>query len=364
MQLPFAEICELVVSGKSLRDACAAFGIKQWRFQEIVLADPLLRSMWMAAKDRGKNGRLAAGHLRHADEILTLMASGRSLRDICALDPRFPHRQAFARALDWDPVRRARYDAAIRKWSAPHARSLIHFDEIERRIIAGGAIVDVLASGDTFPESRSWYMFLKAHPDYDARYRAAFRAREAGPNARGIVPKYSDRELQRAAADLLMSDKRYASIGHVVPEGPHTRTIMEARARSPELRAAVEHAIVVRRARLGLSGPRFNPAAATASMAPDQTCRLKVWSSNEIWRLAAAALPKTLDRDTRDDVIADIAMEVLEGKLSPHLIGKRAGEFLRAHNKKFSTFTTRSLDAPLTSDSTMTLLDTLTTSDW
>jgi hypothetical protein len=247
------------------------------------------------------------------------------------------------------------------------------FPEIERRIKAGGRILEVLQPRERFPDYNVLSKFLESNPDFDARYRAAFREREAGPNAIGQAATYSDRELRRAAADLLQDNRRDISTLRVTPGGPHVQTLLRARFRDPELRCSVETAVTARRARLHIvhgrplvTAPPLVPAPAIiVRIAPRQGEQLaSSLSQNEIWRLAAAALPKTLDRDMRDDIIAEIAIEVLEGNLSAHLIASEAKRFVREYNRKFSPYQFASLDKSVAFDSTLSFVDSLTTDAW
>jgi hypothetical protein len=309
-----------------------------------------------------------ADHLEHADEILNMLEAGRSLRDICAGDSRFPHRQAFVRALNHRPALRERYQAAVAKWSAPHARSLIHFNEIERRIIAGGAVSDVLASGPSFPDDRSFRLFRLAHPDYDARYRAALRAREAGPNARGIVPKYSDQELKEAAEKLAATGTRYISIKRIAPNGPHTSTLMAARYRNAELCAVIEKAMITRIVRLKIKdGPLFKPLTPGLILPRRRTPRvvyqkhLLVSSlrQNDIFALADAAVPKYLSPFDRDDIIAQTVLEVIEDDLDLDMVASVAKEITAEHYREKFGRDVVSIDKSLRVDSTFTLADVL-----
>ncbi len=65
----------------------------------------------------------------------------------------------------------------------------------------------------------------------------------------------------------------------------------------------------------------------------------------DVYAAARRALPSGLPAFVRDDVIADIVIAHLEGKLALAEIPSRAREFLRAHYREFDTFKTVSLDA-------------------
>lgn len=305
----------------------------------------------------------------HVTAIIVKVESGASVRSCCD-KPGGLTRNEFRRAVRDDPALRARYAAAIAKWSAPHARSLIHFEEIERRIVAGGAILDILAAGETFPDFTSWRKFLAAYPDYDARYRAAFRRREAGPNARGIVPKYSNEELRQAAAELATSEVRYISVNRI-GSGPHARTLMKARHRNSDLCAAIENSLVARISRLKIKdGPMFRPLTSgivlptrrTAPRVYEKFVLKRALSQNEIYAAVDAAVPRYFAPYDRDDIIAQTVLEVIEDELDVDMIAIVAKEIISDHfNRARRTSRTKSLDQPLFSDSTLTLSDMITT---
>ena len=261
----------------------------------------------------------------------------------------------------------------------PHVKAIAAFDEIERRIVAGGAIYDILNSDRArFPAYEQFRRFLKSSPEHDARYRAAGRARQAGPNALRQGPAYSATELRRATTALMLSDARgEIHTSRLSPGGPHTQTLLRARFRDPELLVAVESAVVARRTRLHLVNgrPKIDPANVvgvpasglikcdTVSYLPGERLAAAL-SSDDLWRLAFDALPKNIDPDARNDIAADLVVAVLEGRIGAHEIRNHVGDFKTAHYRKISSRqNTSSLDEPVYSDSTVTLGDLLT-SGW
>lgn len=78
-----------------------------------------------------------------------------------------------------------------------------------------------------------------------------------------------------------------------------------------------------------------------------------------------AAVPRALPRDMRDDIIADMMLALLEGRLKPQDIGRRAVEFVRNsfkidHNK----FGPLSLDMPAFREGTTPLVETISQGLW
>lgn len=81
----------------------------------------------------------------------------------------------------------------------------------------------------------------------------------------------------------------------------------------------------------------------------------------DIFLLIRSAVPATLPAQVRDDVIGAIALAVVEGKLHPTDIRRRVREYVTAQFRQFSKYGPASLDARLSSDGNVTLLDRLST---
>jgi hypothetical protein len=80
---------------------------------------------------------------------------------------------------------------------------------------------------------------------------------------------------------------------------------------------------------------------------------------------AVDAVPRRLVKDHRDDVIQNIWLDILQGRLKRHEIAAHArryvnDEYRTSHNK----YGNRSLDVPIWIDGNTTLLDTLTRGMW
>jgi hypothetical protein len=367
-------ILTAVAAGSSLVEACAAQGLKVHQFQFRVLNNATLHRQWLNAKRSGQERRAAAGALRYAEQILVKIESGMSVRQACASDERFPSRGRFVAALRHSPNMERRYSDALDRQADMHRKCVEAFPEIEHRIKAGASILDALQPREAFPDYSTFTRFLKANPEYDARYRAAGRVRQSSPNARRNGPQYSPAELRQAATALMLSDARTEiHTSRLAPGGIHAQTLLRARFRDPDLLVAVESAVVARRTRLQMTvggRPKIDPANVRLIAPPkilesDPTARLaSALSQNDIWRLAAAALPKHLDRNVRDDIIGEIAVAVLAGDLAPHMIQPAAKRFVRDHNKNFSPYQFASLDKSLSFDSTLNVIDTLTSDAW
>jgi hypothetical protein len=81
----------------------------------------------------------------------------------------------------------------------------------------------------------------------------------------------------------------------------------------------------------------------------------------DIFLLIRSAVPTSLPAQVRDDVIGAMALAVVEGKLRAADIRRRVQEYITAQFRQFSKFGPTSLDAPLSADGTITLLDKLST---
>ncbi|TAA54612.1 hypothetical protein [Shinella sp. JR1-6] len=81
-------------------------------------------------------------------------------------------------------------------------------------------------------------------------------------------------------------------------------------------------------------------------------------SPDEVFKLINKAVSRAIPKFVRDDVIAEMCLAVLEGKLFIENIGKEASKFLAAHNRAFDHFKTISVDTKISEG--VTILDTLT----
>jgi hypothetical protein len=88
-------------------------------------------------------------------------------------------------------------------------------------------------------------------------------------------------------------------------------------------------------------------------------------ATDDIMEVIAAAVPRYLQRDHRDDVIQNIWLDVLQGRLRRSDIAARTREYIRAEYKmNHNAWGTRSLDVPIYLDGNTTLLDMLTRGLW
>lgn len=105
-------ILDAITSGVLVHEALRRENIGHARFDWNAARDPLLGKRLREAKLAGSKKRDSVT-LKHADEILTRLESGESIRSITASDDRFPDRANFLQALKRFSILWQRYDNAI-----------------------------------------------------------------------------------------------------------------------------------------------------------------------------------------------------------------------------------------------------------
>jgi hypothetical protein len=87
--------------------------------------------------------------------------------------------------------------------------------------------------------------------------------------------------------------------------------------------------------------------------------RKKRAKGNAIFQAANAAVPRTLPEHIRADVIAALALGVLERRFTINDLPAEAKREIAAHNRMFDRFKTVSLDAPMPGTDDMRRIDTI-----
>jgi hypothetical protein len=113
--------------------------------------------------------------------------------------------------------------------------------------------------------------------------------------------------------------------------------------------------------RLSTANAKAHNAEATARRIQILRAPAIAEHGTDIFGLIRSAVPESLPREIRDDVIGTMALEVVEGKLKTADIRRRVREFITAQYRQFSKYGPISLDARLFEDGSATLLDRLTT---
>ena len=122
--------------------------------------------------------------------------------------------------------------------------------------------------------------------------------------------------------------------------------------RDARFRSVLTDAIrVQKKKRIDAAYTEDPPPKRTGSKRAPATETFKVALSQEqLYALVAAAVPKNLPPITRDDIICDMVLAVLDGQLAVGDLRARAKEFVREHWRMFGTLRDLSLDALMFDD--------------
>lgn len=80
--------------------------------------------------------------------------------------------------------------------------------------------------------------------------------------------------------------------------------------------------------------------AAMLDQQDGEEIRVKVLNQNEVFAAARNAVPRGLPSWKREDIISDIVLAVLEGRLSIDRIATSAKDFIKDHNRMFDHLST------------------------
>lgn len=97
-------------------------------------------------------------------------------------------------------------------------------------------------------------------------------------------------------------------------------------------------------------------ARANTSCVPGEIFRTRL-HTNEIYRIASAAVSSRLPNDVRDDVISDLCLALIAGDISVSDVEQFAKTCIRAHFKGRDWHRSISLDAPVRGQSDLRLID-------
>lgn len=235
-------------------------------------------------------------------------------------------------------------------------RVVEHFDAIVRLVEEGATILGALKSQPEFPSYPTFSTVLKARPDLAARYREANRIRQAGPNARSRGVDYSRDEIFHAAEAIRdIQGKIKTKIGG----GPHWETLRVRLAQDASLNEVVASSLELRnRARLA-------QRVVVEKRVYEVGLLNRGLHQIDAYRAAVSSLPRGLELDIRDDIVAEIVIDVLAGKLGVDEIEFEAREYMREHFRQFSVHAFKSLDEENWSGEDKTsFVDNITADDW
>jgi hypothetical protein len=284
-----------------------------------------------------------------------------------------------------------------------------HFDAILALVAGGMPIVTALTSRPEFPQREQWkaYAYYKGAPERRARAEAAKAAGKAIRDARGFTLQHYTEEQYERSLQIISDNFGTRMIKLKYAGGPgHTMLYMRSkrdaefaerfkRAKTGRHRAVRErtysdddydravalikqigvgayrdrepeglphHSVVWRRSHTDAAFGRRYAAATAVSQIPQRgEKRRSALLSNDLYAQVNRAVSKTLDPDAREDVISDIVEAVLSGRVAEADIAAKCTEFVTAHNRLFSKYRNRSIDAPIIDGRALNILDRLTT---
>ena len=285
----------------------------------------------------------------HFAAILDLVTSGLSINAALASSPEFPIKATW-KSYAYDkrfPERRARAEAAnVAGKAVRDARgfTLQHYTEAQYELS-----LQVISDNFGTPMIKLNYAggpghtMLHMRSKRDAEFAARFKLAKTGRHRAIRERTYSDDEYDRAVGII----KR---IG-VTAYGEHSKD-----------EALPHKSIVWRKGNTDAAFRRRYAAATAVAQIPQRGEKSRsVLLSNELYAQVNRAVSKKLDPDAREDVISDIVEAVLAGRIAEADIAAKCSEFATAHNRLFSKYRNKSLDAPIFDDRALNILDRLTT---
>ena len=222
---------------------------------------------------------------------------------------------------------------------AQQSKSEKHFDAIIALIRGGMTGAAACASDPDFPSYRTLTEWATKHGRKDA-ISAAWRQREKSDGARlKTNEKYSPAQWQ-AVLDVFEQNPRKSQrdLDAILTAAalPSRRLIQHKRQRDADFDARFKAVANIKRKRAG----RPDPAPPAPVYRSHELRRLLM--ADPIFAAAARAVPRKFDPDVRDDLISEIALGLIEGRLITDQIGyDTVGETLKKMRFRFD-----SLDSP------------------
>ncbi|QOZ17437.1 hypothetical protein XI02_22285 [Bradyrhizobium sp. CCBAU 21365] len=277
---------------------------------------------------------------QYFDEIIALVGSGMSIPRILKANPHFPCVHTW-KCYVYDsrfPERRKRLEEAQDSGSQL-GRCARYADEIIALVAGGKTIGQALASNPKFPCRSKFRIYMLAHPDLEQRLE------EAKPNRSRIRPYFDEvkRRIDRgetigSAVAALPVDMTPIVLSAWVKKDPERLRWYESlRACRADRASAVKIAPLVRNDRREHQFKR-------------------TLFSNDLYRKVAAAVPNRLDT-FREDVITDVIVAILSGKLDKDDITAKALNKIAKPYFDKARFEGRSLTAPVFRGGEDTILD-------
>lgn len=339
-----------------------------------------------ARLDSAKRRDVLRGTAKYFDQIVELVRGGMQIKAACESNPEFPSYTTFKKFYQMRPAYRARLDAA-RNLDVGEVLVRRHWDKFIAAIEAGGAII---ATCERFGfTSGPLYRLLDLEPDMQSRFDAAIVTRESGPNALGqgrhSGPKASwETSDFDKAIEVLTTSKAASIYAALEPPLMPKHTVFAWASRDPERMRRLRHALAVRPRPGRYTDDEYEAAlevirttktgkyekALVAAGAPPRWAVQKMkrdaafkarfnqamnisrskrrvprpvygyamlqtgLAQNEIYRAARSAIPAKIDPIMRDDMISEIVIAVMEGRLQPDQILSRGFEIGREFERR------------------------------
>lgn len=275
------------------------------------------------------------------DEIIALVDSGMSIPKILKANPHFPCVHTW-KSYAYDerfPERRKALEAAQARGSS-FGRSARYADEIVRLVEGGMTIGAALASNPKFPTRSKFRLYTLAHPDLERRLE------EAKPNRSKIAPHFEEVRRRVDRGETITS--ALAALPIDVTLCPLVRWV----SKDAERREWYQGLKVARTRRVSNCK---TPALLRKDKREHQFVRSLY--SNELYRKVAAAIPKKFDQTIREDVITDVIVAILSGKMNESdITTKGLNKISRPYFDK-QRFEGRSINAPVFRGGEDTILD-------
>ena len=307
-----------------------------------------------------------AGQLSHLDAIICLVASGMTVRAACKTDRAYPSFGTVYTLLKTDADRSARLHEALRlrDEAASAARPPIVQDEaiqkIAQHVESGSSLGEALTVAGVNKTA------LYKHYRRDATSRSvvlgAIDRRESGDHATGRAARYDPRRVwtdaEFEAALAAISAYAGKSVKDVLQAPLMTYPVIYGKAqRDPGFLLRLNDAIGGYIKRRKLARPKV------VKRVYEQNVLRSGLLLDQIYADASKLFHRGLDDDLRDDMISEVVMAVLDGRLPRDEVAKNGREFGWAFVRGLKRQAIDSLDRTVGFDGDKRSLGDLMTSD-
>lgn len=365
----FDEIIERLLAGESARHCCATMGLHREHLKRTVRNDPELQKRYVAALDASvpvRKRRLPehmrkvwAGRRRQCEEIgagvenvdpqhieavIALVEKGESLVAACRSNPDFPTKALMYEAMRRDPALRTRYLKASKHLRRRPAARLTEkrMTDITTSVASGSLLRDACAAAAI---NVAAFQFRALQRGWRDRW---FKAKVDGAAARLRAGTLRD------ADGILVRIERGQSVrSAVAAAGVNVSAFRKAVRRFPEISQRFDLAVDANKR----NRVRVSNIVRVHALAPADVRYRDDRLASEIWRRVRAVVPRHVNHD---DIVSEIVVAVLAGELA-------LDEITVENSQRFAdrfSLTFESLDKSGGKDSTLRLIDTMTSDRW